>query len=262
MPQVHYTIKEGLAELVLDNGPQNRLTDQMCADLVAGLEQAQEDGARAILLHAAGDHFSCGGDIVPWSEMELHELRLMAETAMDAFNRLERVTVPVVAAVRGLCLGGGFEMALRTDVIFAGSSAKFGHPEQSIGIVTVLGGIYRVAARAGRARAMEWALTSEQVSAERMAAAGVINHVLPDDDVLEAARAFARRVASGPTRAHAAHKSMLRSWEAMGALGADGLTIDLAMPLFETEDARKALPAAAEAFLAGAPRPQFDFQGR
>lgn len=115
--------------------------------------------------------------------MEFQELRSTFERTMDAFKRLEWVALPVVAAVRGLCFGGGLEMALRTDVIFAGSSAKFGHPEQS-------------------------------------------------------------------------------TWEAMGALGADELTVDVAMPLFDTEDVRKALPAAVDAFPAGEPRPQFDFQGR
>lgn len=149
------SIEDAVAELVLDNGPQNRINDQLCADLVAGLERAQVDGARPILIHGAADHFSCGGDLVEWRDMELHEIRSMAERLMDGSNRLERVALPVVSAVGGLCLAGGFEMALRTDVIFAGSSAKFGHPEQSIRIVTVLGGIYRVAARAGRARAME-----------------------------------------------------------------------------------------------------------
>jgi enoyl-CoA hydratase/carnithine racemase len=68
---------------------------------------------------------------------------------MSVFNRFERMPLPVVAAVQGLCFGGGLELALRADVIFAASGATFGHPEQTLGIVTLLGGIYRVAERAG-----------------------------------------------------------------------------------------------------------------
>lgn len=113
------------------------------------------------------------------ADMESSELRAKFEGYLDAFNRLERVALPVVSAVRGRCLGGGFELALRTDVIFAGSSAKFCHPEQTLGIITLLGGIYRVAARAGRARAMEWAMTSEPVPAETMAAAGAVTMCCP-----------------------------------------------------------------------------------
>ena len=74
---------------------------------------------------------------------------------MSVFNRFERMPMPVIAAVQGLCFGGGLELALRADMIFAGESSTFGHPEQSLGIVTVLGGIYRVAERAGRCQVVE-----------------------------------------------------------------------------------------------------------
>ena len=70
---------------------------------------------------------------------------------MSVFNQFERLPLPVIAAVEGLCFGGGLELALRADVIFASASAAFGHPEQTLGIVTLLGGIYRVAERVGRA---------------------------------------------------------------------------------------------------------------
>src|SRR6185295_717467 len=120
------------------------------------------------------------------------------ELFLRAFNAFEQVSVPVIAAVHGLCFGGGFELALRADVLFAGESARFGHPEQTLGIVTLLGGIHRVAARAGRARAMEWALTSEPVPAAEMAEASVVNRVVPDEQVFAEALAFPRRVAQGP----------------------------------------------------------------
>ena len=105
-------------------------------------------------------------------------------------------------------------------------------------------------------------MTSEQVGAVRMAEVGVVNHVVPDEEVEARAREFAVRLAAGPTRAHAAHKALLRVWESVGALGTDDAMWDIAMPLFETEDVRKVLPAAVDAYVAGAPRPTFDFQGR
>ncbi len=262
MPQLHYSIEDSVAEFVLDNPPQNRIGDQICEELVAAIDRAHADGARAILVRSAGDNFSYGGDITPWPDLELAELRGKFEGYISAFNRLERIPLPVVSAVRGRCSGGGFELALRTDVIIAGQSARFAHSEQTIGIVTMLGGVYRVAARAGRARALEWAMTSEQVDAQRMADVGVVNHVVPDDEVEDRARELAVRLAAGPTRAHAAHKALLRTWEAIGALGTDDAMFDIAMPLFETEDVRKVLPAAVDAYVAGSPRPAFDYQGR
>ncbi|MEV5178006.1 enoyl-CoA hydratase/isomerase family protein, partial [Streptomyces flaveolus] len=178
------------------------------------------------------------------------------------FNQLERLPLPVIAAVRGLCFGGGLELALRADVIFAGESARFGHPEQTLGIVTLLGGIYRVAERAGRARASEWALTSEQVPATVMADAGVVNRVVPDDALLAEATAFARKAANGPTRAYAAHKALLRAWAVGGVAAADEAMFDIAMPLFATDDVKAGLASAVNAFKAGLPRPAVDFQGR
>src|SRR6185312_2746448 len=97
-------------------------------------------------------NFSFGGDIMTWPDARVRELRARFGHYMSVFNRFEHLPVPVVAAVQGLCFGGGLELALRADVIFAGASATFGHPEQTLGIVTVLGGIYRVAERVGRSR--------------------------------------------------------------------------------------------------------------
>ena len=164
--------------------------------------------------------------------------------------------------MQGRCLGGGFELALRADVIVAAESARFGHPEQTLGLVTLLGGIYRVAERAGRARAIDWALTSEQVPASVMAAAGVVTRVVADDSVHAAATALAERIARGPTRAHAAHKALLRIWAVGGVAAADEAMFDIAMPLFETDDVNTGLASAVRALEAGQPRPVLEFQGR
>jgi hypothetical protein len=95
-----------------------------------------------------------------------------------------------------------------------------------------------------------------------MAAAGVVNRVVADEALLDDATAFAQRVATGPTRAHAAHKALLRAWAVGGIAAADEAMFDIALPLFETEDVKTVLPAAVEAFQAGLARPAFDFQGR
>jgi enoyl-CoA hydratase/carnithine racemase len=116
----------------------------------------------------------------------------------------------------------------------------------------MLGGVQRLAERVGKAFALEWALTSEQVPAQTML----------DESLLEEAGAFARNLADGPTRAHLAHKALLRIWTAGGLAAADAAMLDLALPLFETEDVKLALPAAVEAFKGGRPRPRFKFEGR
>jgi enoyl-CoA hydratase/carnithine racemase len=262
MSHLSVTTKDGVATLVLHNPPQNRIGTTMVDDLDRALDDISAGDARAVVLRAEGPDFSFGGDIEPWPGWDRREMRTHFEHFLQAFNRFERLPVPTVAAVQGLCFGGGLELAVRADVIIAGRSARFGHPEQSIGIVTLLGGIYRIAERAGRSRAMRWALTSERVEAAEMERFGVVDRVVDDDALDDEAAAFAARIAAGPTLAHAAHKALLRTWETGGTAAADAVIFDLAIPLFDSADTRMAIPAAVAATQAGRPRPAMPFEGR
>ena len=262
MSHLSYYIDDCLATIVLTNPPQNRLSPQMVDEFDAAITAIGESEARGVLLRAEGEDFCFGGDIVPWPEMSQRKLRTLIEHFMTTFNRFERLPIPTIAAVQGLCFGGGLELAVRADVIIAGETARFGHPEQGIGIVTLLGGIYRVAERVGRSKAMEWALTSEQLSARVMERHGVVNRVVPDAELLQEATALATKLSTTATRAHAAHKTLLRVWATGGVATADEAMFDIALPLFESEDAELAIPASASAFKAGRPRPSFAFKGR
>lgn len=262
MPHLSLDIADHVATICLNNGPQNRLAEQMIDELEDALTTLAKGNARAVLLRADGDDFSFGGDIVPWDGMSSEALRSLFERYMNAFNRFERMPCPVVAAVQGLCFGGGLELALRADIVFAGESARFGHPEQTLGIATMLGGIYRVAQSAGRFLAAEWAFTSQQVPAATMERFGLVNRVVPEVKLREEAHAFAVRLARGPTRAHAAHKALLRTWASGGVDAADHAMFDIAMPLFETQDAKAGLTSAINAAKAGTPRPVVEFKGR
>jgi enoyl-CoA hydratase/carnithine racemase len=262
MSHLSCTVEDELATVVLHNAPQNRIGVQMVAELDAALGQVETSGARAVLVRAEGSDFSFGGDIEPWPEWSDRELRSHFQEFMEVFNRFERIPVPTITAVQGLCFGGGFELALRSDVLVAGQGATFGHPEQSIAIVTLLGGIYRVAERVGRSKAMEWALTSERVPAAEMERFGVVNRVVPDAELVDFATSFARKAAQGPTRAHAAHKALLRIWAVGGTAAADEAMFDIALPLWSTQDTRTAIPTAVEAMRAGRARPAMPFEGR
>jgi enoyl-CoA hydratase/carnithine racemase len=262
MPHLTFSIAEQIGTIVLDNPVQNRLTPQLCDELERALDAISSGDVGAVVLRAEGPDFSFGGDIVDWPMMSERALRSLFERYLQVFNRFERLPIPTIAAVQGLCFGGGLELAVRADVVFAGKTARFGHPEASIAIVTLLGGIYRIAERVGRTKAMEWALTSEQVPAETMAAYGVVNRVIDDAQLLAETQAFAAKIARGATKAHAAHKALLRLWATGGVTAADEAMMDIALPLFATADTKMALPAAVEAFLAKRPRPVFPFTGK
>ncbi len=251
-----------VALITLQNPPQNRINETLAAELSAAIDKIEVGEVRAVVLRAAGPDFSFGGDIMNWPDMTVRQLRATFEQYMSVFNRFERLPLPVIAAVHGLCFGGGLELAIRADLIIAAENATFGHPEQTLGVVTMVGGIYRVAERAGRSFASQWALTSERVPAATMMQRGVVNRVVPDADLDKTTREFAGRLASGPTRAYAAQKALLRIWAEAGVAAADSAMFDIAMPLFETDDVRRALASAIGALKAGKPRPALDFKGQ
>jgi enoyl-CoA hydratase/carnithine racemase len=124
------------------------------------------------------------------------------------------------------------------DLIWAAEGTMLGLPETRLGIVPLAGGVERIAERAGLGRARSVALGAELHTAEEFAAWGVIDRVLPADELHGAAQEFASRLASGPTRAFAVVKELTRSYTAGGVAGADALLADAAVGLFDTEDAR------------------------
>jgi enoyl-CoA hydratase/carnithine racemase len=139
---------------------------------------------------------------------------------------------------------GGFELALFfCDLIWAAEGTMMGLPEIRLGIVPLAGGIERIALRAGLARARTIALSGELQPAEVLAEWGVVDRVLPADHLHDSAAAFAGSLATGPRDALAVVKRLARAYEYHGVFGADGLLLDAAVPLFDTEDARGGIDA-------------------
>ncbi len=257
------TIDQGVATLLLSNPPQNRLNSATTADFRAAIGKIQTDRSiRAVLIRAEGPDFSYGGDISGWLDVDPAQIAANIAEGLGWFREFEALPAPVIAAVQGRCFGGAFEMVLRADIIVAAESARFSHSEQTLGLITLMGGVQRVAERAGRSRALRWALTSEQVPAREMLAAGVVAEVVADDDLLPAATGWARRLARGPTLAHAAHKQLLNAWSNGGVTAADDLIPGLAEPLWRTEDARRGIASAQDAIRRGVERPMLEFDGR
>jgi enoyl-CoA hydratase/carnithine racemase len=251
-----------VAVLTLSTPLNNRFGVEVMDDLDHAIDELTGRKARAVLLCADGPDFSRGGDVRPWGKLEAHEINTIFERYMDGFNRLERLPIPVIAAVQGVCNGGGVELILRADILFASDNARFSHSEQTIAFVTVLGGIYRVAERAGRLLAYQWALTSEEIPASVFAQHGLVNYIVPDASLREQALSFAKRIAKGPTLAHGTHKALLRAWSVGGIAAADDVMFDLTRHLLESKDFIRGKVNASEALTAGTPRPVLAFEGR
>lgn len=188
----HQTIEDGVATLTLDHPPLNILTRAVLAELRLSLAAlAGEPSVRVLLVCAAGKHFSAGADVGEHLPPEYAEL---IPEFMDTIEQLAAFPAPVVAAVRGRCLGGGFELALAADLIVAGEGATFGQPEIMLGVIAPAACVLlpRLATPGFAAGIL---FTGAAVPAARALAAGVVERVVADADVDGEALALARRIA-------------------------------------------------------------------
>lgn len=228
-----------LGTVTLDSPPLNLIGRELIDDLLAAIGEAQAaEGLRALLLHGEGKVFSAGADVALFAGMGAAEMRPLIASFLDLGTKIEQLPFPTIAAVHGTCMAGGFELALFCDLIWAAEGTIMGLPETRLGIVPLAGGIERVAARAGLGRARTIAIGGDLRPADELAAWGIVDRVLPAQDLHAKTEAFARRLADGPTRAFAVVKDLARAYTTDGIAGADLLLLDAAVGLFDTDDAQ------------------------
>jgi len=237
-----------VAVMILDDPPLNLFTEKTFSALVAARDEVVSSGARAMVFRAEGKVFTGGVDVgrvfkdVPGSA----EGAKLAAAGVRDLQALEALEIPTLALVHGLCLTAGLEASLGCDMIWAAEGSQFGLVERVVGLTPFGGGVQRMAERAGPARAREFVMTGGLYDAEVMLEWGVINRVLPPDDLIEKGMAFARTLAAGPTVAHGATKKLVRAYLDDGIAGADAATASIAGPLFDTEDLRNAVESFLE----------------
>lgn len=238
-----------LAVITLAAPPLNLFVPATVAELRAAVEQVSVGGARGLLLQAEGRAVSGGVDVHTFDGLTPVQAEAMWRDWFGLVHALESLPVPTVFAAHALCLTAAFEISLACDLLLAAESARFGLVETVVGLTPSMGGPQRLAERAGPARARELVYTGELFDATTLASWNVVNRVLPDDGFTAAAHAFARRLADGPTRAHAATKQIVRTALAGGTRAADEVTPALSGALFGTDD----LQGAVRSFLADGP---------
>lgn len=249
MPTAGYGRDGDVAEIVIDAGPLNLFTPELFGDLEAAVARAAAERPRALIVRADGDVFSAGVDVHVFDGLDADGARALTERLLGLTHALEDLPLPTLAVVHGLCLTAGLELALGCDLLWAAEDARFGLVEKVVGITPLMGGTQRMAERAGSARAREFVMTGRLYPAPELHGWGVVNRVLPAEDLLAKARRFAAELGSGPTLAHAATKAVVRAQADHGTRGADARTAELTSHLFETDDARNAVSS----FLAEGP---------
>jgi enoyl-CoA hydratase len=242
--------REGpLAILTLHSPPLNLFDQAMFDAIIAAIAEVGADHPRGLLVRAEGRVVSGGVDVHLFDGITPEQGAAMWTQQLDLVHAVEDLPFPTVFAAHALCLTAAFELALGCDLLLAAQSARFGLVEKVVGLTPSMGGTQRFAERAGTARAREFVMTGVPYDAETLERWGVVNRVLPDEGFDEAARAFARGLAEGPTVAHAATKKYVRAQTEGGARAADALVPEISGALFATED----LQGAVRSFLEQGP---------
>src|SRR5580693_3386197 len=236
-----------LAVLSIDSPPLNLFDRDLMDELSATVDRLAADPPRGLLIRAEGRVVSGGVDVHVFDGLTPERAGAMWVELLDLVHRVERLPLPSVFAAHSLCLTAAFELSLGCDILLAAESARFGLVETVVGLTPAMGGTQRLTERAGPARARELVMTGELFGAATLKRWNVVNRVLPDEGFDEAARLFARKLADGPTRAHAATKAIVRAaLDDGGARGADRRVPELAGELFATSDLRAAVRSFLE----------------
>jgi enoyl-CoA hydratase len=189
---LQYDVDQDGVALITINRPDklNALNQQVLGELDYCARQARSDGAvKGVVLTGAGEKaFVAGADIGQFQSLDALQGHRFALQGQAVFNRLEDLPKPVVAAVNGFALGGGCELAMACHLRVASEQAQFGQPEVNLGILPGYGGTQRLPRLVGRGIATELVLTGERISAQRAYEIGLVNRVVPAEQLLETAK--------------------------------------------------------------------------
>jgi enoyl-CoA hydratase len=175
----------------------NALSDELLQEFSQALDDIQLNPAlRVLILTGQGRAFIAGADVRQFLGFDSRTAHEFIHLGQAAINKLESLPIPVIAAVNGFALGGGCEMALACDLIYASENARFGQPEVNLGLMPGLGGSQRLARLVGRGLAKELCLTGRAVEAHEAKAMGLAAQVFPPDTLLPECRRIALELAA------------------------------------------------------------------
>jgi enoyl-CoA hydratase/carnithine racemase len=199
-----------IATIRLNRPPMNALNGQVQDEIAAAAGQVDTDPAvRAVVLYGGEKVFAAGADIKEMAETSFAQVAIDSRRLQAAFTAVARIGKPVVAAVTGYALGGGLELALCADFRVAGAGARLGQPEILLGIIPGAGGTQRLPRLVGPARAKDIVFTGRFVAAAEAREIGLVDKVVPDAEVYQAARDLVARYATGPAVALRAAKQAI-----------------------------------------------------
>jgi len=239
--------KDGDIGIVQLNRPKvlNALSFELMSELVNGLEELDKDAAIAVIILTGGEWaFAAGADLAEMSQAT--PVHLVLGRRFELWDRIRKISKPMIAAVGGYCLGGGNELAMSCDIIVASENATFGQPEVNVGIMPGAGGTQRLTRVVGKYKAMEMILTGKSISADEAYRVGLVNRVVPIESLMEETKRIAAEIASKPPiSVRAAKEAVLRAQDTTVEVGLEFERKAFYM-LFATEDAKEGMKAFLE----------------
>ncbi|MEV0624389.1 enoyl-CoA hydratase/isomerase family protein [Nonomuraea wenchangensis] len=244
---VSVEVADQIATIRLDRPKMNALNGQVQREIAEAARIVDEDPqVQAVILYGGERVFAAGADIKEMADMSYADMSAHSSTLQACFTAVARIGKPVIAAITGYALGGGCELALCADFRVAGESAKLGQPEILLGIIPGAGGTQRLPRLVGPARAKDLIFTGRHVPAAEALQIGLVDRVVPDEQVYTAALEWAATFVGGPSIAVRAAKQAVDQ----------GLEVDLDTGLeierlqfsglFATDDAKIGMRAFAE----------------
>jgi enoyl-CoA hydratase/carnithine racemase len=244
---VRLEVADGIGTIRLDRPPVNALNDQLTAELAAAAQAAEaSDQIRAVILYGGAKVFAAGADITDMAEADYAAMTARSGRLQGAMGLVAGLGQPVVAAITGYALGGGLELALAADFRVAGERARVGQPEILLGVIPGAGGTQRLSRLVGPARAKDIVFSGRMLTAAEALEIGLVDRVVPDAEVYQAAVDLVQRYVSGPALALRAAKRAID--HGLGVDLATGLEIERVQfaALFGTEDQRAGMRSFLE----------------
>jgi enoyl-CoA hydratase/carnithine racemase len=240
-------VEDGVGTIRLDRPKMNAIDEQLHMEVrAAAMEAAERSDVRAVVLYGGERVFAAGADIKAMSRLDSTGMTAWGRELTNSFTAVARIPKPVIAAVTGYALGGGYELALCADFRVLGASAKVGQPEILLGVIPGAGGTQRLSRLVGPAKAKDLIFTGRHVGAEEALEIGMADAVVPDDEVYSTSVAMARKFAAGPPLALAAAKRAID--EGLELPIGEGLALEsrLFAEMFGTEDQKTGMSSFLE----------------
>ncbi|MGG0658010.1 enoyl-CoA hydratase [Rummeliibacillus pycnus] len=248
MEYLNYIVEEGVAIATINRPPANALSRALIEEVDQLLDAVEKDvDVRVVLLHGEGRFFSAGADIKEFTEVSSEkEFAKLSTHGQDVFERLEKFSKPVIAAIHGAALGGGLELAMSCHFRYVSETAKLGLPELQLGLIPGFGGTQRLPRYVGVAKAAEMMFTSDPISGVDAVKWGLANLAIPEESLLQESLKTAKKIAKKSPIALKTAIEMLQFSKTNSFY--DGISAEAERfgTVFVTEDAKEGITAFIE----------------